>query len=221
MTPSFSSPGFSGRGLSCRRGGRLVFSGLDFDIAPGGALLLLGPNGSGKSSLLRLMAGLTPALAGTLLWGGAPEEDGACHRARLSYLGHLDAVKPTLSAAENLRFWARLSGRGEDHVEAALATFDLLPLARMAAKYLSAGQKRRLNLARLLVHAPPLWLLDEPSVALDSHSIATLEGVLARHRAQGGMVALSTHAPLGLGDAAILRLDAFAPMLPSPEEAWA
>jgi heme exporter protein A len=217
MVPAMSgsSPSlFRARGLACLRGGRMVFAGLDFDLDPGGALLLLGPNGSGKSSLLRVLAGLLPAAAGTLMWGDeSVADDPEAHAGRTHYLGHHDAVKPVLSVAETLRFWARLHQPHGDHaaraVTVALARFGLTPLADMPGRMLSAGQKRRTNLARLLAAPSPLWLLDEPTTALDRASVAVLEAVLADHRAQGGLVVLSTHTPIALPGATELHLDRF------------
>lgn len=210
------SSSFSGSGLACVRGGRVVFAGLAFTVAPGGALVLLGPNGSGKSSLLRVMAGLLRPEAGLLAWDGRPVSgDPEAHAARTHYLGHHDAVKPVLTVAENLRFWARLhephAGRAGAAVEGALARFGLSHLAGMPGKMLSAGQKRRTNLARLLAAPSPLWLLDEPTTALDRASIKALEAVLAEHRARGGMVVLSTHSDIDLPGAAEMHLDAFTP----------
>lgn len=207
---------FSGSKLACVRGGRLVFAGLSFTLEPGAALILLGPNGSGKSTLLRLMAGLLAPFSGALAWGGTPvSEDPEGHAARTHYVGHHDAIKPVLTVTENLRFWARLhqphaetAGRA---VTAALDRFALAHLAAIPGKMLSAGQKRRTNLARLLAAPSPLWLLDEPTTALDRRSIKSLEAVLAEHRAAGGMVVLSTHADIDLPGAVELHLDRFAP----------
>ena len=204
---------FVGRGLACRRGGRLVFAGLDFALAPGEALLLRGPNGSGKSSLLRLLAGLARPEAGELLWDAEPVgRDREAHAARLHYLGHRDAAKGALTAAENLRFWAELRGAraGAGSVAAALDTLGLGALGDAPARHLSSGQRRRLALARLLVSPAALWLLDEPAVGLDEASQAALGEMLARHREQGGMVALAAHGPVALPGARELRLDAYA-----------
>ena len=165
---------FTGDKLLCIRGERVVFTKLDFSVASGEALLLLGPNGSGKSSLLRVMAGLLKAAGGHLSWDGVPVlEDREAHSARVHYVGHHDAIKPVLSVLENLRFWARLhdSTAGDATARAALETLELLRLAEVPGKLLSAGQKRRLNLARLLAAPAPLWLLDEPTVALDRASV--------------------------------------------------
>ncbi len=190
--------------LACWRAERLVFAGLSFTLAPGEALLLTGANGAGKSSLLRLLAGLVPAAEGRLLWQGADAlADLPAHARRLRYLGHQDALKPSLSARANLGFFARLHGGDPD---AALGALDLLPLADLPARVLSSGQKRRLALARLALAPAPLWLLDEPTVGLDAASVARLGPLLAAHRARGGMVVAATHLPLPLDDARELRL---------------
>ena len=192
------------RDLACLRGERVVFAGLSFTLEAGGALLLVGANGAGKSSLLRLLAGLLPAAEGALLWQGEPAlADRAEHAKRLRYLSHQDALKPALTARENLLFFARLWG---GDTEAALAALDLLPLADLPVRVLSSGQKRRLALARLALAPAPLWLLDEPTVGLDAASVERLGGLLARHRAAGGMVLAATHLPLPLPGARELRL---------------
>ena len=215
MVPAMSEMKFSAKDLACVRGGRVVFAGLGFCLAAGGALVLLGPNGSGKSSLLRVLAGLLKPAYGALMWNGeAIREDPEAHAARTHYLGHHDAVKPVLSVAENLRFWAHLhdphAERAGRAVDNALDRFGLARLATIPGKMLSAGQKRRTNLARLLAAPSPLWLLDEPTTALDKASIKALEQVLAEHRANGGMVVLSTHADIVMPGAAALHLDQFA-----------
>lgn len=192
------------RALACVRGERAVFAGLSFQLAPGGALLLVGANGAGKSTLLRLLAGLLAPAEGELLWQGAPAlADRAAHAARVRYLSHQDALKPALTARENLAFYARVWG-GE--VPAALAALGLQPLAELPARVLSSGQKRRLALARLALAPAPLWLLDEPTVGLDTASVGLLGALLARHRAGGGMVLAATHLPLPLPGAQDLRL---------------
>jgi heme exporter protein A len=187
------------------RGERLVFRDLSLAVAAGGALVLAGPNGSGKSTLLRLLAGLVRPAAGRILWDGADAlSDLAGHGRRTAYLGHQDAVKPGLTVTENLRFAATVSGRP---INAALSALGLLPLADLPARMLSAGQKRRLALSRLLLSAAPLWLLDEPTLGLDTASIEQIGSLLAAHRAGGGMVVAATHVPLPLPDAAGLRLN--------------
>ena len=191
-------------GLAAFRGERLVFRDLSFALPAGGALVLAGANGSGKSTLLRLLAGLVRPVAGQLLWDGEDAlADLPAHAARVTYLGHLDAVKPGLTAAENLAFAARM-GRGS--VAGALASLGLDDLAEVPARYLSAGQKRRLALARLGLSAAPLWLLDEPTVGLDTASQAMMGTLLAAHRAHGGIIVAATHVPLPLDGVAELRL---------------
>ncbi len=208
--PPLPAIGFAATGLACRRGERLVFAGLSFLLAPGEALLLTGPNGSGKSSLLRLMAGLARPEAGLLAWDGAAVgDDPAAHRARLHFIGHQEAVKPVLTVAETLAFWAGMRGGGD--VAAALGRFRLETLADWPCRMLSAGQRRRLALARLAASPAPLWLLDEPTTALDSDALADLLEAIAAHRAQGGRVALSTHAALPLAGATNLSLADFTP----------
>jgi heme exporter protein A len=208
-SPDLPASGFAGRGLACRRGERLVFGGLSFRVPPGGALVLTGPNGSGKSSLLRLLAGLTPPEAGILAWDGAPvREDPAAHRARLQFIGHQDAVKPALTVAETLAFWAGMRGGGA--VMPALERFGLGALAAWPCRLLSAGQRRRLALARLVASPAALWLLDEPLTGLDSDAVADLAAAIAAHRAGFGLVVLSTHAALPLDGAETLSLSDFA-----------
>ncbi len=210
---------FEARDLDCRRGGRDVFAGLSFSLAAGGALLLTGANGTGKSSLLRLMAGLLQPVGGAILWDDESiAEEPAAHAGRLHYLGHLEAVKPVLSAAENLRFWAALRGHSAD-IGAALEHFSLAALAEVPGRLLSAGQRRRLALARLLASPAELWLLDEPSVGLDHASVGKLAEAIAQHRAGGGRVVVATHTALDLPDAQPLALDDLPPP-PLPELIW-
>ncbi len=189
-------------GLASIRGERLVFAGLGFRVAAGGALLLVGPNGSGKSTLLRLVAGLVRAEGGALRWNGADAlADLAEHAGRVGYLGHLDAVKPGLTVAENLAVWGARAA-----VAAALDAVALSPLAELPAKMLSAGQRRRLALARLALRPAPIWLLDEPTLGLDAASVARFGVMLAGHRGRGGIVLAATHLPLPLPGAAELSL---------------
>ena len=197
---------FTGEGLVCRRGERLVFQGVAFALAPGGALLLGGPNGSGKTSLLRLMAGLAPPEQGAIAWDGAAiAEDPAAHRARLHYIGHQEAVKLALTAEENLAFWTQMRG-ASDAIETALRRVRLDARATWPARYLSAGERKRLGLARLLASAAALWLLDEPTTSLDAESTEVLLTAIAAHRHAGGCVAVATHAALPLPRAQHLSL---------------
>jgi len=186
----------SGERLTCLRGDRLVFRDLDFAANPGRALVLTGPNGAGKSTLLRLVATLLEPRAGQLLWQGRPvAEDPDRYRAAIGYLGHLDAVKPTLTVAENLAFWAHGDRAAIDR---ALDAFALADKAPLPARFLSAGQKRRLALARLTVKQAPIWLLDEPTTALDRRSTALFAAAVAGHLAAGGLAMIATHVDLGL-----------------------
>ncbi|KAF0138850.1 MAG: heme exporter protein A [Rhodospirillaceae bacterium] len=178
-------------------------------------MLLVGPNGSGKSSLLRLLAGLLRPAGGSLFRKGQPiSEEMESHLAMVRYVGHLDAVKPALSVAETLMFWGGFTGLGQRQAEAAAAAamtcFGLERLADVPGRLLSAGQKRRVNLARLLLGTSDLWLLDEPATALDQTAVAALGMVMAEHRAHGGMVVLSTHTAVALSDAQRLDMRDFA-----------
>ena len=197
--------------LVCVRGERTVFAGLSLALEAGEALVLSGPNGSGKSSLLRLLAGLLRPATGRILWQRSPiADDPQAHRGRLAYVGHQDPVKPVLSVRENLVFWTRLKGGAERAVSQALERFGLLALADVPGRMLSAGERRRLNLARLLSAPAPLWLLDEPTVGLDKGSVAALEAVLAAHRREGGLLLIATHLPLALAGSRELGLARYA-----------
>ena len=209
---------FQGRGLSCIRGGRTVFANLDFAVSDGEVLVLRGANGSGKSSLLRLMAGLLRPEAGEIRWDGeALAQDPEAHGARLHYVGHLDAVKPALTVAENLSIWAGLRTGDRSGVAPALAQIGLDRLAGIPARLLSAGQRRRLALARITATPAPLWLLDEPTVALDAAAVAALESAIVAHRVGGGLTVVSTHMDLGLERTTTLQLGDFAV---DPDAAW-
>ncbi|MGH7014414.1 MAG: heme ABC exporter ATP-binding protein CcmA [Stellaceae bacterium] len=198
----------TGEGLACRRGERRVFQGVTFALAPGDVLVLGGPNGSGKTSLLRLMAGLAPPEQGQIAWGGvAIADDPAAHRARIHYIGHQEAVKLALTAAENLAFWTQMRG-ADDGAATALRRFRLDPRASWPARYLSAGERKRLGLARLLASPAALWLLDEPTTGLDTESTEILLAAISEHRRDGGSVAVATHAPVPLPGAQSLSLAA-------------
>lgn len=216
---NFETAAFSGENLACRRGGRTVFAGLSFSLAAGGAIVLRGPNGSGKTTLLRLMAGLSRPIAGRMLWSGAPIEDVETHGRTLRFIGHLDAIKPAFTVRENLAFWAGFWGTGDDSlVGRAMDAFGLSALADFPARLLSAGQRHRLALGRLVASPAPLWLLDEPANALDDKSTTALTATIAAHRARGGMVILASHGADLVTGGATLALDKFTP---NPALQWA
>jgi heme exporter protein A len=184
----------SATNLSVFRGERLVLSNIGFALNKGAILILRGANGAGKSTLLRALAGLTPLAAGELRWEGENAlEDLPTHARRIAWLGHLDAVKPALTAAEHVP-------------AAALAATGLSAYAELPARLLSAGQKRRLAIARIAASGKPLWLLDEPITGLDAASVAQFTALCEAHRATGGMIIASTHTPLELREPEILTL---------------
>ncbi len=186
-----------GRGIRCIRGGREVFSGLDFEAVAGEALAVTGRNGSGKTSLLRLIAGLLVPAAGSIALDGGGAELTLPEQAH--YLGHRDALKPALSVAENLTFWRdSLGGEQADPAEA-LSRVGIDHAAQLPAAFLSAGQRRRLSLARLLTVRRPVWLLDEPTTALDAAGQEIFAGLMRDHLARGGLIVAATHAALGIG----------------------
>jgi heme exporter protein A len=199
------------RGLSCRRGEARLFTNLAFAVAPGTALSVRGPNGSGKTTLLRCVAGLAQADAGEIRWRGHPvDRRDASWRADVAWSGHLAAIKDDLSAEENLAFALRLRGAAvaRPQLHAALDGAGLGTRKRLAARRLSAGQRRRIGIARLSLDPATLWVLDEPLTALDDEGQAFLAFLLARHLDKGGAALVATHQPLGLDAArsAELRL---------------
>lgn len=183
--------------LRVARGGIPVLEGLRFTLAAGQALVLRGPNGSGKTTLLRTVAGLQPQLAGQIT---VPDES-------LVYAGHADGIKPTLTVAENLGFWAQAFGHCD--ISSALAAYQLAPLAQRPAGALSAGQKRRLGLARLLVTGRMIWILDEPTVSLDTDAVGMFAAAVRGHLARGGGALIATHIDLGLSEAHMLDVAAY------------
>lgn len=188
--------------LCVARGGVALLQGVSFTLAPGQALILRGPNGSGKTTLLRCLAGLQDPRGGEI----------GFDRELAAYGAHADGLKAQMSVTENLTFWAAVHGLSD--IAPALAAFDLEALRDRQAGMLSAGQKRRLGLARLMVTGRALWLLDEPTVSLDAASVALFAEAVRAHLAGGGMAVIATHIDLGLPEAAVLDLG---PLKASPE----
>ncbi|KPQ04362.1 MAG: ABC-type heme export system ATPase component CcmA [Rhodobacteraceae bacterium HLUCCA09] len=184
-------------GLAVARGGVPVLAGLEAEVVPGEALILRGPNGSGKTTLLRTLAGLQPPAAGTIAPGAEA----------MAYASHADGNKATLTVQENLGFWARLHGLAD--IAPALAAFDLAPLADRPAAALSAGQKRRLGLARMVLTRRPVWLFDEPTVSLDRDAVARFAAAVTEHLCRGGLAVIATHIDLGLPHARTLDVTPF------------
>ncbi len=185
--------------LACRRGGRRVFSDLTLHVQAGEALLITGPNGAGKSSLLRMLAGLVRPAAGVIRWGETDiADDPIGHRARIAYLGHLDAIKPRATVRDHLDLAAILAAGDRSRVAAVAAQVGLGGLLERPGRLLSAGQRRRVALGRLLLSGAALWLLDEPTNALDTAGQALLADLLRRHQAAGGRIVTATHQPIDL-----------------------
>jgi heme exporter protein A len=207
LTQQLEDLRLAARSLTIERGGRAIVKDISFELASGEALLVLGRNGAGKSTLLRALAGLLPVRGGeATLTGG---DNAAPLFEQAHYVGHADGLKTALTALENLEFWAlMLGGRGKCSPQQALEKVGLARIGDFPVGYLSAGQKRRVALARLFVAARPIWILDEPATALDVGSQERFAQAMAEHRASGGMILAATHAPLGLVDAKELRLDA-------------
>jgi len=192
--------------LACYRGGRDVFAGLNFAVSSGEALAVTGRNGAGKSSLLRCIGGLVRLAEGRLSLEGGDSVLSIAEQAH--YLGHQDALKPSLSVAENLRFWAGFLGAARLDIDAPLEAVELDALADLPAAYLSAGQRRRLSIARLIAVKRPIWLLDEPTSTLDAAAQGRLAQLMRAHLAGGGLIVAAIHGALGLEGIKELRLDA-------------
>ena len=190
--------------LACHRGGRGVFSGVSFAVASGELLTVSGRNGAGKSSLLRMIVGLVRIAAGTLTLEGGDSELSIAEQAH--YLGHQDALKDSLSVAENLRFWAGFYGLRSTDIRNPLEAIGLGALAALPAAYLSAGQRRRLSIARLVAVPRPIWLLDEPTSTLDTAAQERLADLMRAHLAGGGLIVAASHGPIGLASTLELRL---------------
>jgi heme exporter protein A len=182
--------------LACRRGGREVFAGLSFSVEAGEVLAVTGRNGAGKSSLLRMVAGLLRIAGGRLqLAGGDPQ---LTIGEQAHYLGHLDALKPALTVTENLRFWSGFLGTSAANIGPSLEAVGLDTLAHLPAAYLSAGQRRRLSIARLVAVKRPIWLLDEPASTLDASAQQRLVDLMREHLAGAGLIVVATHGAIGL-----------------------
>ncbi len=191
--------------LTCTRGGVAVLAGISFSLGSGQALVLRGPNGSGKTTLLRTIAGLQPPREGRVI---APPES-------IAYGAHADGLKATLTVTENLEFWAGIYGTGQ--ISHALEAFELRPLAQRQAQNLSAGQKRRLGLARMLVTGREIWAMDEPTVSLDAASVAMFAAAVRAHLAEGGAVLIATHIDLGI-EAEVLDVTPFRAVAPRGDD---
>ena len=194
--------------LGIERGGRTLLTNLTLSVGPGEALIVTGPNGAGKSSLLRVLAGLLRPSDGSIRLEGLSDDDDPAPGAHAHYVGHADAQKPALTARENLQFWAAMLSQSRTGAtpEAALARFSIRHTADFQTGYLSAGQKRRLALARLLTAPRPIWILDEPATALDAATQESFADIMREHLSAGGVIVAATHAPLGLAGARELRL---------------
>jgi heme exporter protein A len=197
--------------LACHRGGRDVFAEVNFAVASGEALLVTGRNGAGKSSLLRTVVGLVRIAHGKLVLEGGDPELTIAEQAH--YLGHQDALKPSLSIAENLRFWTGFLGAKGVDPHQSLDAVGLDELADLPAAYLSAGQRRRLSIARLIAVNRPIWLLDEPTSTLDASAQQRLADLMRAHLAEGGIILAATHGSIGVEGTRELRLDR-SPALP-------
>jgi len=186
--------GLSLREIAVRRGGRLLFEGVSLELPAGEACALTGPNGAGKTSLLRAVAGLVRLEAGAVAFGEAETE--LARGEGLHLIGHQDGLKPARTAWEELRFWSRWCGATEAFAKAAAEALELMPLLELEVRRLSAGQRRRLALARLLAAPRPLWLLDEPLSPLDAKFRARFGEIMTDHLARGGLIVAAVHDPL-------------------------
>lgn len=199
MEPYAQQIGFEADNAGCDRAGAAIVRGVSFKLAPGEALQLFGPNGSGKSSLLSMFAGLIRPVEGALIWRSGEQQSDAPFENSVFFLGHEASVKSSLTAEENLFFWAATYGAARARVDEALNAVEAASFAKLRAGRLSAGQRRRVDLARAILADRPVWLLDEPAAAVDRDGVEIIRNLTARHRARGGVAVIATHDDLGSG----------------------
>jgi heme exporter protein A len=207
--PASSAPALEARALTCIRGDRELFSGLDLQVFAGQCLHIRGENGVGKTSLLRLLTGLTSPESGEVLWSGySIKQEVSEYHSKLLFLGHRDALKEDLSAIENLRLYAAIDGiaLSEQDAFASLWRFGLKGREDLPVNCLSAGQKKRVLMARMLTRRAQVWILDEPFNALDAHAVQELQDLIAEHLKSNGLVVLTSHQPLAIPGLRVLDL---------------
>jgi heme exporter protein A len=207
--PASAAAALEARDLSCVRGERAIFSGLDLQVSAGQCLHIRGENGVGKTSLLRLLTGLASPESGEVLWNGhSIKKEASEYHAKLLFLGHRDALKEDLSAIENLRMYAAIDGiaLSEQDAFSALWRFGLKGREDLPVNCLSAGQKKRVLMARMVTRRAQVWILDEPFNALDTHAVQELQGLIAEHLEGNGLVVLTSHQPLSIPGLRVLDL---------------
>lgn len=199
MSEGFENTGkFEVKELGCVRGGRTLFEGLSFSLNPGQGVVLTGPNGSGKTSLLRILAGFLAPASGSLIWAGDEAKNGFDLLPGYShFLGHAQALKPFLTVRENLKFWQKILG-GSGDLEGPSKKTGVSELLDFPVKFLSEGQRKRVNLARFLVEPLPIWLMDEPAAGLDNNGQQILGGLILEHLKKGGIFIAATHQELAI-----------------------
>ncbi|MBU3594023.1 cytochrome c biogenesis heme-transporting ATPase CcmA [Polynucleobacter sp. 71A-WALBACH] len=207
--PESSVATLEARGIACVRGERELFSGLNFQISKGQCLHIRGENGVGKTSLLRLLTGLASPESGEILWNSRSiKKEASEYRSKLLFLGHRDALKEDLSALENLRMYAAIDGitLSEQDTFSSLWRFGLKGREDLPVNCLSAGQKKRVLMARMLTRRAQVWILDEPFNALDTHAVQELQALIAEHLEDDGLVVLTSHQPLAISGLRVLDL---------------